>query len=98
MYNRHKYNSDEEYRNSIDWHRDIARRVNEGQNEFHQNDPKNTCANFYGDCDHPNTLENGSATILYIIIMLAGSIFNDRMLIWVTATFIWLKFITRHIK
>jgi hypothetical protein len=54
--------------------------------------------NFHGDCDHPNTMENGSATILYIIIMLGGTIFNDRLLIWILATIIFWKFITRHKK
>ena len=54
--------------------------------------------NFHGDCDHPNTMENGPATALYIISMIVGSIFNHRWIIWAIATFIWLKFITRHMK
>lgn len=51
---------------------------------------------FYGDCDHPNTLENGTATILYILSMIGGAIFNDRILIWIVATIIYVNFITRH--
>ena len=54
--------------------------------------------NFHGDCDHPNTMENGQATIFYILVMLGGLIFNDRWLIWTIATIIYLKFITRHKK
>lgn len=53
---------------------------------------------FYGDCDHPNTLENSTATILYIIVMIGGAIFNDRWLIWIVATFVYFNFITRHTK
>ena len=48
--------------------------------------------------DHPNTMENGTATVLYIITMIIGSIFNDRWLIWGTITLIYLKFMTRHIR
>ena len=48
--------------------------------------------------DHPNTMENGTATVLYIITMIIGSIFNDRWLIWGAITLIYLKFITRHIR
>lgn len=54
--------------------------------------------NFHGDCDHPNTMESGSAIILYIITMVGGSIFNDRWIIWILATIIFFKFITRHKK
>lgn len=51
---------------------------------------------FYGDCDHPNTMENSTATIFYIIIMVVGAIFYDRWLIWVAATIIYLSHIFRH--
>lgn len=48
--------------------------------------------------DHPNSLENDEATILWIIAMIGGSIFVDRILIWVGATVWWLLYITRHIR
>ena len=48
--------------------------------------------------DHPNTMEDSSAIILYIIVMLAGVIFLDRWLIWIVATVIFIRFITRHKK
>lgn len=48
--------------------------------------------------DHPSTMENSTATVLYIIVMIVGAIFIDRWLIWIMATFIYLKFITRHSK
>lgn len=47
-------------------------------------------------CDHPNTMENGTATFFYIIAMLIGSIFKGNWVIWIIATVIWIKFITRH--
>lgn len=53
---------------------------------------------FHGDCDHPNTIENGTATFFYIIIMLVGAIFKGNWVIWIIATVIWAKFITRHNK
>lgn len=48
--------------------------------------------------DHPNTMENGQATALYILVMLIGLIFNARWLIWIFATVVYFKFITRHKK
>lgn len=49
-------------------------------------------------CDHPNTMENSTATVLWIIVMLVGSIFKCNWAIWIIATVIWAKFITRHDK
>lgn len=48
--------------------------------------------------DHPNTMENSTATVLWIVVMLVGSIFKGNWVIWIVATIIWLKFITRHKK
>ncbi len=48
--------------------------------------------------DHPNSLDNDEATVLWIIVMLGGSIFADRIWIWIIATFLWLKHMTRHMK
>ena len=49
-------------------------------------------------CDHPNTMENSTATVLWIVVMLVGSIFKGNWVIWIVATIIWFKFITRHKK
>lgn len=49
-------------------------------------------------CDHPNTMENSTATVLWIVVMLVASIFKGNWVIWIVATIIWLKFITRHKK
>jgi hypothetical protein len=48
--------------------------------------------------DNPYTMEDGTATFLYIVVMILGTLFQDRMLIYVAATVIWLKFVTRHGK
>ena len=42
------------------------------------------------------TMETVSAVVLYIAVMVGGAIFNDRWLIWIVATFIFLKFLFRH--
>jgi hypothetical protein len=49
-------------------------------------------------CDHPNTMENSTATALWIVVMLVGSIFKGNWVIWIIATVLWAKFITRHDK
>lgn len=46
--------------------------------------------------DHPNSLENDEATVLWIVVMAVGSIFVDRIWIWIVATFMWYRYITRH--
>lgn len=80
-----------------EWERDMRQKIsNLDNNTNHIN--KSTQDNFHGDCDHPNTMETGTAIILYIMVMIGGTIFNDRVLIWVVVTFIFLKFITRHQK
>lgn len=48
--------------------------------------------------DHPNTIEDGTATVFWIVIMLVGSIFKGNWIIWIVATVIWAKFITRYRK
>lgn len=53
---------------------------------------------FHGDCDSPYTMENIPATILYIIVMIAGAIFYDRIYIWIGATAAWLLHITKHLR
>ena len=47
-------------------------------------------------CDHPNTMENSTATFFWIVAMVVGTIFKDNWIIWIVATFIWLRFIMRH--
>ena len=43
--------------------------------------------------DHPNSLENDEATVLWVVVMVVGSIFVDRMLIWIMATIVYLRYL-----
>ena len=52
--------------------------------------------NPFEGCDHPNSLENSEATILWIIVMAVGTIFKGNWIIWIIATVIWWRYITRH--
>ena len=58
--------------------------------------PKNVEKNFFEGCDHPNSLEDDEATIVWVIVMIVGAIFKGNWIIWIIATIIWLKYITRH--
>lgn len=46
--------------------------------------------------DSPYAMENSTATFLYIVTMVIGTLFQYRILIYATATIIWWKHITRH--
>ena len=48
--------------------------------------------------DHPNTMEDGTATFFWIVAMVVGAIFKGNWVIWIIATTVWLRFITRHKK
>lgn len=49
-------------------------------------------------CDHPNTIEDSTATVVWLVVMLVGSIFKCNWVIWIVATIVWYKFITRYKK
>lgn len=55
-----------------------------------------TADEFFKNCDHPNSLENDEATILWIIVMAIATIFKGNWIIWIVATIIWWRYITRH--
>lgn len=40
-----------------------------------------------------NSLNNDEATVVYIIVMLVGTIFRGNWIIWLIATIIWLNHI-----
>ena len=52
----------------------------------------------YVDTEHPDTMSNGYATVLYIVVMIGSLIFKDFLLIWIAATFLWVKHITRRAR
>ena len=47
-------------------------------------------------CDSPYIIEDSTATVLWLAIMIVGSIFKGSWVIWIIATVVWLKFITRY--
>ena len=51
---------------------------------------------FHGDGDHPSTMENSTATVLWLVVMAVGTIFKGNWVIWIVATIIWFRFVTRH--
>lgn len=52
--------------------------------------------NPFENCDHPNSLENSEATIIWIVVMAVATIFKGNWIIWIIATIIWRRYITRH--
>lgn len=52
--------------------------------------------NPFENCDHPNSLENDEATIIWIVVMAVATIFKGNWIIWIIATIIWRRYITRH--
>jgi hypothetical protein len=66
------------------------------QQSQHQKTEEEKLKESYIYSDHPSTMENGTATFFYIIIMLVGIIFIGRLLIWVTASIIYFRFINRY--
>lgn len=51
---------------------------------------------FFENCDHPNSLENNEATIVWLVVMAVATIFKGNWLIWIVSTIIWRRYITRH--
>lgn len=49
-------------------------------------------------CDHPNTMENGTATFFWIVAMIISILFKGGWVLCILETITWWKFITRHNK
>ena len=47
-------------------------------------------------CDSPYTMEDSTATVLWIVVMIVGSIFKGNWIIWIVSTIVWWKFISRY--
>lgn len=57
----------------------------------------NTDEWLYIHAEKPNSLDDGEATVSWIIIMVVGAIFNARWLIWIVATAIYLYRMNRYV-
>lgn len=54
---------------------------------------------FYGDCDHPNTIENSTATVFWLVGLGVSALFGPAGLaLGALETVAWWKHITRHKK
>lgn len=47
-------------------------------------------------CDHPNTMEDSTATILWIVVMIISLLFKGGWVLCILETLIWFKFIARY--
>ena len=78
-------------------HKQVQKKLKEARQqqiyEYKDNDSQSQTEDYY---ESPYTMENGTATFLYIIVMLIGTIFNARVFIWGAATIIYVNFINRH--
>lgn len=52
--------------------------------------------NFFGNCDSPSTMENGTATLFWIVAMVVSLLFKGGWALCILETIAWWKFITRH--
>ena len=99
-YHRNKNLTPEEREKELnDFLAEIKQKDKEREQDQEQEKPlrvQKTQKNFFENCDHPNSLENSEATILWLIVMAVGTIFKGNWIIWIIATIIWLRYITRH--
>jgi hypothetical protein len=49
-------------------------------------------------CDHPNTIEDGTSTVFWIVAMVISLLFKGGWALCVLETIIWWKFNTRYSK
>lgn len=64
--------------------------------EKRKKQPKESVEEQFKRYDHPNSLENDEATIIWVVVMAIATIFKGNWIIWIIATIIWRRYITRH--
>lgn len=84
----------------MDWEdcKNIAKRIKELEKQYKANDVQEPQRDIHGDCDYVWAPEKGTAVIIYILVMIFGSIFNERIVVWIVATLIFSNFMDRHKK
>ena len=80
---------------------EYMRSVNDKWTKHHEENSKNqpkkeSVEEQFQKYDHPNSLENDEATIIWIVVMGVATIFKGNWIIWIIATIIWRKYMTRH--
>lgn len=95
-YRRNKSLTPEERERELnDFVADIKRRDEEYERQNKMQRQQNA-KTFFENCDHPNSLENDEATVIWVVVMAVATIFRVNWLIWIVATIIWRRYITRH--
>lgn len=81
------------------WHTKVSNNLKKYDEEKKQKEYEKSLkgAEFsYVYSDTVNCLETEEATIIWIIVMLVGAIFNERWFIWILATVMWICHIFRY--
>ena len=82
-----------------EWDEEIEK-ANKRHEEYEKNNSFRVKPNgdewMYIHAESPNSLDDGEATVTWIIIMIVGSIFHARWLIWILATTIYLCRMNRY--
>ena len=58
--------------------------------------PKIGSQEYIDNLDIPGAMDDGVALLLYIVVMVVGVIFNDRWIIWIIATILYLCHVFRR--
>lgn len=96
---------------NFEQYQEIGRKIKEEKKSLNNNAEKNrkeelkkqgidldVYNNIAPQYDWPYSLENGEATVLWLIIAIGAFIFNDGWMISIIATIIWFNYITRHMN
>ena len=62
----------------------------------HEEPPRIGSQEYIDNLDIPGAMDDGVALLLYIVVMVVGIIFNDRWLIWIVATIVYLRHVFRR--
>lgn len=95
-YHRNKALTHEEREKELDEFVADIKKQNEERERKNKMQRQQNAQTFFENCDHPNSLENDEATIIWIVVMAVATIFKGNWLIWIIATIIWRRYITRH--
>ena len=99
----HSLTPEQRQKESADYERKLHEELAQSDAEWkkrkeEQQKKSQTPEELFKNCDHPNSLENSEATIIWIVVMAVGTIFKGNWIIWIVATVIWWRYITRHTR
>jgi hypothetical protein len=81
----------------MDWkhYENIAKQIKELEKKNNAGVKQEPAQDIHGNCDYIWAPEKGMATLIYVVAMIFGSIFNARILIWIVATLVYFNFIDK---